>query len=160
MPGRTAKQKQKRYCEYLAQKIGADDFGSDWKQWLQTELVIGTEQLVNKVRQLMKGDRNEQTALRQLQKPALDWEKVIGAIVRVWQEPWETVSERHGDPARDLAMWIARRYGGMSLRHIGDAAGGLAYPAVSDAIRRLDKRLKEDRSLKKKYSQVTKLLNL
>jgi chromosomal replication initiation ATPase DnaA len=57
-------------------------------------------------------------------------------------------------------MLISRRYTGMSLRQIGEAIGGLSYPAVSDAVRRITTRLEKDRSLQKKLKQVLYYLNL
>jgi hypothetical protein len=50
-------------------------------------------------------------------------------------------------------MLIARRYAGMSLRGIGEAAGGLQYPAVSDAICRTSTRLDNDHALQKKFNK-------
>jgi Arc/MetJ-type ribon-helix-helix transcriptional regulator len=51
-------------------------------------------------------------------------------------------------------MLIARRYGGMSLREIGEAVGGLQYPAVSDAVRRTSARLETDRALEKRFKKA------
>ena len=57
-------------------------------------------------------------------------------------------------------MLIARQYGGMSLRKIGEAVGGLQYPAVSDAVRRTSARLKTDRALQKRYKGIRRILKL
>jgi hypothetical protein len=48
----------------------------------------------------------------------------------------------------------------MSLRLTGDAAGGLRYPAVSDAVRRISARLETDRALGKTFKKVGKVLKL
>ncbi len=48
----------------------------------------------------------------------------------------------------------------MSLRQIGEAIGGLSYPAVSDAVRRTTKRLEKDRSLQKDLKRILGYLNL
>jgi chromosomal replication initiation ATPase DnaA len=68
----------------------------------------------------------------------------------------EEISGRHGDPGRELAMLIARRYGGMRLRDIGEAVGGLQYPAVSEAVRRIWVRLERDRALEKMFKRLCK----
>jgi chromosomal replication initiation ATPase DnaA len=57
-------------------------------------------------------------------------------------------------------MLIARRYGGMSLGEIGEAVGGLQYPAVSDAVRRTAERLKTDGVLEKRLKRLCKILKL
>jgi chromosomal replication initiation ATPase DnaA len=115
---------------------------------------------VAKVRRMLKGDRTEQKSLRALERPPIDWERIIAVIEKLWDEPWEEISQRHGDPGRELAMLIARRYGGMSLREIGEAVGGLQYPAVSDAVRRTSARLGTDRALEKRFRRLCKILKL
>jgi putative transposase len=160
LPGRTLSTKQDRYREHFAEMIGAGDFGTGWKETLATELALGSEGFVRRVRRLVKGDRTEQKALRQLESVPVSWPGITEAVARVWREPWETVSQRHGDPAREVAMLIGRRYGGMSLRQIGEAIGELSYPAVSDAVRRTTVRLAKDRSLRKRLKQVLHYLNL
>ena len=86
--------------------------------------------------------------------------RITQAVAKVWREPWETASRRQGDPAREVAVLIGRRYVGMSLRQIGEAIRDLSYPAVSDAVRRITMRLEMDRSLQKRLKQVLRYLNL
>jgi putative transposase len=160
LPGRTLRTKQVHYREHFAEMIGAGDFGASWKEGLATELVVGTEDFVKRVRQMIKGDRNEQKPVRQLEGEPVSWQSITEAVAKVWREPWEMASRRHGDPAREVAMLIGRRYAGMRLRQIGDAIGGLSYPAVSDAVRRTAERLQKDRSLQKSLKRVLDYLNL
>ena len=42
--------------------LGTGEFGVGWKETLVTELALGSEDFVNRVRRLIKGDRNEQKA--------------------------------------------------------------------------------------------------
>jgi putative transposase len=160
LPGRTLRTKQVHYREHFAEMIGAGDLGISWKQGLSTELVVGTEDFVKRVRQLIKGDRNEQKPVRQLESVPVSWQSIVQAVAKVWREPWETASQRHGDPAREIAMLIGRRYAGMSLRQIGDAIGGLSYPAVSDAVRRIIERAQKDPSLQKRLKRALDYLNI
>jgi hypothetical protein len=89
-----------------------------------------------------------------MEKPPVDWEKITSAIEKLSSKPWKEVSGRHGDPGRELAMLIARRYGGMSLGEIGQAVRGLQYPAVSDAVRRISARLERDRALEEMFRRL------
>jgi hypothetical protein len=109
---------------------------------------------------MLKGDRTEQKSLRALEKPPVDWKRIIAVIEKLWGGPWEDISQRHGDPGRDLAMLIARRYGGMGLREIGQVIGSLQYPAVSDAVRRTSARLETDRALEKRFRRLRRMLKL
>jgi hypothetical protein len=63
-----------------------------------------------------------------MEKPPVDWENITSAIEQLWRNPWKEVSGRHGDPGRELAMLLAQRYGGMSLREIGQPVGGCGIP--------------------------------
>jgi hypothetical protein len=57
-------------------------------------------------------------------------------------------------------MLIGCRYAGMSLRQFGDAIGGLSYPAVSDAVRRITERVQVDLPLQKRLKRALNYLNL
>jgi chromosomal replication initiation ATPase DnaA len=59
----------------------------------------------------------------------------------------DTIRDRHGDWGRDAALWLARRHCGLTQAELGAAVGGLAYPAVGHAIRRLERRRCTDRPL-------------
>ena len=48
----------------------------------------------------------------------------------------------------------------MRLAELGQAAEGMAYPAVSAAIGRFDKRLKVDRELQRKLKAVRAMLKI
>jgi putative transposase len=160
VPARTLSAQRNQYRERFREKIGAGDLGIGWKERLAGDLILGGKDFVAKVRKMLKGDRTEQRSLRALEEPPVDWERVVAAIEILWNEPWEKISQRHGDPGRELAMLIARRYGGMSLREIGEAVGGLRYPAVSDAVRRTSARLEMDRALEKRFRRLCKILKL
>jgi putative transposase len=160
VPGRTQDAKQNQYRERFREMMGTADLGTSWKESLAGDLVLGGKDFVARVRKMLAGDRNEQKSLREMEKPPVDWERIISVIEKLWKEPWKEVSGRHGDPGRELAMLIARRYGGMSLREIGEAVGGLKYPAVSEAVRRTSARLEADRALEKKFKTLCKILKL
>jgi hypothetical protein len=49
---------------------------------------------------------------------------------------------------------------GMRLAELGQVAGEVAYPAVSVAIKRFEKRLKVDRELAKKIKAVRTMLKI
>ena len=55
---------------------------------------------------------------------------------------------RRGDWARPLLLWTARAYTGMTLREIGNAAGGMDYTAVAMAIKRFGQKAARDRQIR------------
>ncbi|HYY27551.1 MAG TPA: transposase [Chthoniobacterales bacterium] len=152
--------KRDQYRQRFLEMIGAGDLGISWKERLAGDLVLGGKDFVENIRKMLAGDRNEQKSLRKMEKPPVDWEKITSAIEKLWRKPWKEVSGLHGDPGRELAMLIAQRFGGMSLREIGKAVGGLRYPAVSDAIRRTSARLETDGVLERKFKRLRNILKL
>ena len=87
-------------------------------------------------------------------------EAVIKAAERVKGEDWETFRARHGDPGAALVMLVARRCTGLTLREIGEALGGRDYAAVGMAIKRLDRRLSEDKLLRRQLAVMSEMLNV
>jgi hypothetical protein len=161
IPGRGAKQKEKNYQKRIAQMIGTRDLGTNWKDYIRAGIALGSERFADRVKEIVEGDRNEQREVRLLKRASVSWPDIIAAIEKEWKEPWEQVNARHGDPGRDIAMLAARRFGGMSLREIGEAVGGVKYPAVSDAIRRMIAKLdRKERALQARYGALLKILNL
>ena len=72
------------------------------------------------------------------------WEEFKKAVETVKGERWGQFVNRYGDWGRDLALWIARRRGGMTLRDLGEKAGGKDYSAVSEAIRQFDRKQRKN----------------
>ncbi len=65
-----------------------------------------------------------------------------------------------GDWGRAGVYYLARKYGGLTLAEIGDAAGGVKYPAVSKMVTRFEYRLQSDKAVRKKVEQAENLLNV
>jgi len=75
------------------------------------------------------------------------------------QERWEDFCDRHGDWGRDLALYVARREGGMRLGERGRKLGGMDYGGVAIAVHRLGKKLEEDPSLSSAHEKVRRLID-
>ena len=75
-------------------------------------------------------------------------------IERLRDEDFKTFMARRGDWAKPLLLWALRRYSGMTLREVGEAAGGMGYTAVAMAIKRFEKRSEKDRKLRQLMQTV------
>lgn len=123
-------------------------------------LVIGSPTFHDSMRPLLHGDRREQPELRQWDQ-AIPFETIVAAVESAKGEAWNAFHDRHGDGGRDLVFHLARCHSGLTLQRIGELAGGLHYVAVSNAIRRFERRLQEDRLLQRlKKAAETQLLNV
>jgi REP element-mobilizing transposase RayT len=111
------------------------------------------------MRRRLQGDAREQSALHHLAlRP--DWAAVRGAVEQVKGEPWAQFAARHGDTGRDVALYVLRREGGLTLRAAGQLVGLPHYNAAAQAIRRLYARLPRDKHLRRFLSEVIKCIKV
>jgi len=80
-------------------------------------------------------------------------EPVMGGVCR-------ELFGRRGGPGKALAMWAARRYGGLTLRETGEALGGLDYAAVSIALKRLERKAAANRDVRTQMARICALLKV
>jgi putative transposase len=111
----------------------------DFVEGLKSSLAIGREDFVDEVRNGIEGVDREVAGKRELQD-LLDWNSLIAVAEEVKGEKWEVFGRRYGDPGRAVVFCLAKRYSGMTLKEIGERAGGVDYAAVSDMIRRYEKK--------------------
>jgi hypothetical protein len=76
----------------------------------------------------------------------------------VWGQDWGTPHTGDGNGALGAALHLARKHSDKTLRELGEPACGMQYPAVTMAIRRLAKRLEDDKALARKVKRVDKML--
>ena len=62
--------------------------------------------------------------------------------------------DRYGDWGRDLVLWAARRYGGLTLREVGARAGQMDCSAVALAVLRLKAQSQRDRVLRQAMTSI------
>lgn len=120
-------------------------------------VALGSKAFVARLRRRVRGDRHEQPALRAWTR-LLPFERVIEAVAAEKGEPWEAFRDRHGDAGRDVALWLGRHHCGLTQAELGAAAGGMSYPSVGHAVRRIDRRRHSDRKLDRLLLRLEKPL--
>ncbi len=119
--------------------------------------VLGGEAFADALRRGMHVGR--ETAGRRLWRAEANWPDLVRAVERVKGEPWEGFRDRYGDWGRDLALWVARRHCGLTLRALGEAAGGMDYSAVSEAVRHFQRRWLPRPEVRSALRDVIRILN-
>jgi putative transposase len=148
----------KRYQRELEQAAGVGELETDWKGELSATLLLGSDEFVVRMKKLLKGNRREQTGLRKAGGETVSWKAISATISRVWGQDWAKLEAGHGNGALGAALYLARKHSDKTLRELGGLAGGMQYPAVTMAIRRLAKRLETDSTLAKKVKRVERML--
>jgi REP element-mobilizing transposase RayT len=117
---------------------------------------LGSREGLEKLKAKLVGNRSEQKGVRQ-SEGLLEWSKFVTAVEQSEGGKWEELCQRYGIPARDLALWFGRKHGGMRLTELG-AKAGMNYPAVYEAVRRIDKQLPEQKQLKQTMNRIKQIL--
>jgi REP element-mobilizing transposase RayT len=138
-----------RYRKYVEAPLrgGAEELES-FGDRLKGAMALGSESFIWRLRGMVKGNPATQPALRQW-KRTLPFERVMAAVESVKGERWAEFARRHGDEARDVALWLGRKHCGLTLAELGQAADGIRPAAAGSAIRWMDRRLAKSGKLKK-----------
>lgn len=156
--GRGLKEQRRVYRQYVEEAVREGWVESPWEE-LISGLVLGGKEFVAGLRQGLKGTAREQPQRRAMDE-GLDFRRVIAVVEKLKGESWEGFRDRHGDWGRDLALYLGRKAGGLSLKALGEAVGGADYAAVSAAIKRFEKRMRKERKLAQVARRSRHLLNI
>jgi putative transposase len=149
---RQGKEQERAYREYVESLLGAPVVENPLKEALGG-LLMGSTEWVRRMQQRLRGDRREQPAYRIL-RPRPDWDSVRAAVEKVRGERWGNFAERHGDWGRDLALYVLRSRGGLTLKAAAECVGIGHYQTAAQAIVRFDRRLEKDKRLRERLQEV------
>ena len=119
----------------------------DIRSRIRWGLVLGSERFARKVRGKVRICRETEGQRELARRRSFD--EIVAMVERLKGEPWNEFRDRYGDWGRDVVLWACRKYGGMTLKAVGKAAGGLDYVAVAAAARRISERSRSERSLRR-----------
>lgn len=106
---------------------------------LTSRLSIGGAAFAEKVRRI-SGEPVRDVGSKHELRTRISWKRLLEVAEEVRGEPWLQFGARRGDCGKAVVFRLARRYCGMTLKEVGMEAGGVDYAAVSDRIRRYEKR--------------------
>jgi hypothetical protein len=109
------------------------------------QVLLGGKEWLEKWRRQIRGCQREQPQLKSIgARPT--WE-LVAAVEELRGLAWKQMRGKRGDWGRDLVWYVGRKLGGMSLKTLGEQAGGSDYATVSAAIKRMERRLQKDSAL-------------
>jgi len=121
--------------------------------------LLGSQDWIERMKGLLRGDRKEQKAFRKLEKRP-EWNNVRKAVEHVKGEKWADFCDRYGDWGRDMALYVGRRRCGMKLNELGIAAGITSYYTVAQAVKRMGSLIKEDKAMLKNLEAIINCTNI
>jgi REP element-mobilizing transposase RayT len=115
-------------------------------------VVLGGERFARKIRGKVRISRD--SLGRGELKERRSFSEIVKLVEGLKHQKKDRFWNAHGDWGRDLVLWAARVYGGLTLAELGKEAGGLDYSAVSMATSRVISRSQKDRQLRKAMSEL------
>ena len=155
--GKSSRARARVYREEVEAAVRSGWAESPWER-LEGQVVLGTAEFVGRMRRLAAGEGGEQPQRKWLRaRPG--WESVVAAVEGVKGEKWERFRDRSGDWGRDMALLVARRRCGLTLRELAGKVGGVGYAAVQVAVRRLAERVGREKEMQKFMAEVMKQMS-
>lgn len=140
--GKREKDQMRKYRVGLERYV-RQGYEESWAMRLRGGMAVGAEEFIRAIKRGVSTIGRE-TPFKREWKKMHTFEEVVGAVEAVKGEKWEAFSQKHGDRGRDMVLLLARECTGMTLREIGEAAGGMDYAAVGEAIKRIKYDQKEN----------------
>ena len=116
--------------------------------------IIGEDSFIENLKMEMTGEsKREQPAFKKMIK-RVETQKICKAVADAYNFlPEEFLKKGKSTIARDLAIDMLDRYGGMNQREIGEMMG-IDYSSVSVAMKRLHQKAKEDSALRRRMEGI------
>jgi REP element-mobilizing transposase RayT len=140
--GRSAAERRAALRAYTERAVREGLPESPWER-LVGGVVLGSDAFLERLRGKVHADPREQAGARQPNR-RVSWEQIVKAVEAVKGQAWVDFRDRHGDWGRDVALWLGRRLGRMTLRELSQRAGGVDYTTAGPAVSRIARRLEHD----------------
>jgi hypothetical protein len=156
--GRSQQQQRKTFRAYTESAIREGIDSDLLLERVRYGALLGSEEWTAKMRGLLSGNEREQRALGAARNEAIGLERIAKSVAREFGEPWDSLKNRRGHPARALAIVLSRRHTALTLREIGERCGGSDYAAVAQARHRMETKLRADSRLAAIAKRIAKML--
>jgi len=157
--GGTARAGREKYREFVEAAAREGLAENPWER-LAAGLLLGGSEFVERMRQLAKGNMQQQPALRALQRRC-GIADVIRCVEGMKGERWEGFCDRHGDWGRDVVLLLGRKLCGLKLRELAELVGAQNEATIALAVKRVAVLVEKDAALREWVSGVQQqLLNV
>ncbi len=131
------------------------DIESPFKH-VRSRVILGDEDFVVSVKQyLRRVSAREQPAYREMINVTLEPEVVLGVLLREFGVRKETLNQRGSNGVvRGIAADLLYKHCAITQTQIGYLLGGIDYMAVSLLRKRLQERMNQDKTVRKRYDEM------
>jgi putative transposase len=150
---------ERAYREEVNRRATKGELGLAWKGEIVAGMMMGGEKWVKEWKALLRrgGEENGRETKR---FGVVNWEEIVMAIEEQRGQSWEELVKSRGNDAEAIAIWFARRRGGMRLEEIGERLGKKSYHAVAIKNSRFERRLIQEKTLRMEIDKIAQRLNV
>ena len=153
--GLDRKTSRKRYREFVNKAV--EESTESPLRELYGQVILGTAEFIEKTKGLLKGKEVSQeivdhNRLREHVQP----EDILAAVAAAFNTEIDTLTGKGGgkNTARKVALYLIKRYAGLSNQEIGTLFGGMHYSAVTKASARLETEMTQDKGLRSIVKEI------
>ena len=146
--GRKKSVAHKRYQVFLNEGIGIEK--RDLRDNIFGQLVIGTEQFWEKIQKKIEDiEISEEVPKFEEKRESYSIDFILQTISDHYEVDIQYIlsQKRRWNNIRKVTIFFVRKYTDLSLKAIAEYFGGVHYSAISQIVRRIEKRIEEDDSL-------------
>ncbi len=158
--GGRAKERRRHYREDCEAELkDGEEEASPWESVIGG-LALGSEGFVRELRELLEATsaKGHSQEIAQVLRARPQFGEIRGVVEKLKGESWAKFRDRRGDWGRELALYLGREIGGMSLAALRQAVEARNLMTVSVAISRFRGQLSRQKSLGKLVAQATREL--
>lgn len=146
------------YRKYVQHRLrdGADE---GIMERLRDRFAVGTEAFREVVCAVGR-EKGREIAGRNELKKCVSFENMVKAAEKIAGESFQESEKRRGTLIKPLALWGGRWLCGLTMREIGEGAGGMDYNAVNMALRRWEERMKREPSVAALAEELRTMCNV
>jgi chromosomal replication initiation ATPase DnaA len=147
-----------QYREFVEEGL-RQNIASPFQQ-VRQQIALGDESFTERLSKKFKATHDRQREVTGLKRRGRrsDYTHLIKRVASHYGIPCQTITNQDvpGSEARNVAIWLLRQKGGLTLREIGQLFGGIDYAAISQRVRRLNQRIGK----RKRLRATCKMLNV
>jgi len=141
---------RKKYGEFVS--AGVQQTGESPFRDLYGQVILGRDQFIEKTKGLL-GAREVSQEIVERKRLIMGYAKpedILSAVASALRTEVDLLKRKGGrnNTARRVALYLIKRYSGLSNEEIGQFFGGLHYSAVSKAYARLENAMTQDSELR------------
>ena len=145
---------KKRYKRFVESAIGVE-LESPLKG-IYGGMILGGERFIKDILKKLNNDslNKEDVSHRKALKAAIRMEDILATISKQFNISEDELLRANSGEMRKIAIYMIKKHTGTTNKHIGELFGGISYSAVAKTYQRFINHLREDKSLRRKVSEI------